>query len=273
MKIHFTLIVTLIILLTGNALRGQDTLRQYIWGASAAFRGSLEVPLNDNMPRFGRVLSGGVSLAIYPNREVPVGLEFSWAFGSHGQAEDKRTFRYQGKPTEIEMDFNSQMNRFMFGARFGRNSSDHVLRPFASLQTGKVSLFSSITLDDPACDECDLIERVVISDHDGWVYGAEAGVEILMLNKQRTHSLDWLFFVSGSLVRSFRDVEYANVRYLMDEVPPQSPGGSQSDAQAHEAFAGYINASSETFEYNKVAELYRAPLQLAGVNMGVVWRF
>lgn len=246
MKSHLSLFALLVALLTGNTLSAQDTLRKFVVEFSTLPSGSVEVPINDQMPQFGRLFSLTGAITFYPNREVPVAVELSGHLGQYGVERESRRYTHEGTPnTEIDFRYNSLLNRVMLGAKFGNATSDKLFRPFASVHAGKAFIQSNLFVDNSDCDECDRIEQRRLHEYNGWVYGAEAGVEIMLFNDFQGRREDWLIYVSGSLLRSFRDIEYLNVKHLMDEAP--------SGAQAHEAFAGFIDASSQNLEYDKVA--------------------
>lgn len=286
MKTHLYLYAILVTLLIGNALSAQDTLRKYVVefpGLLALGSGTLDFANENSMPQFGRLLSGGIAFAVYPNREIPAGIEVRGSLGGYARGSETRTFNFQGTPnTNIDIDYFSRMHKLLIGAKFANPSSDRLLRPFAALHAGRVFFRSSIYILDPEDDDaCLPLEDRVVHGFNGWAYGGEAGMEVMVMQDMYGHGEDLIFYVSGSLLCSFRDVEYINVDYLLDEVPVPATDGSShqhgqgaSGSRAHEdVFAGFIDVSSQTVHYHKIAELYRTRLQLVGLNVGLILRF
>jgi hypothetical protein len=138
---------------------------------------------------------------------------------------------------------------------------------------------------DDKCPEDDegtwKLEDRNIHEFRGWAYGGEAGVEVLLSRDMGGCGERLILYVSGSVLRSFRDVEYINVEHLLDEVPVSTMNGSTlrygqgtSGSPAQEAMSEeYIHISAQNLPYRKVAEIHRAPLHLIGFNTGLIVRF
>jgi hypothetical protein len=290
MKTHLSLYVLLVALLTGNTLSGQNSLRKGLFDFQFPLGFSLHTPVDNRMPEFDRLISGGMSIAYFPKREVPLGVEVRGTAGTYGSMSETRTFTVEGRRnTEVEIKMLSQMHQLLVGATFANPTSERRFSPFASVHLGGLFFQSYLRVDAPGFDDkCpetedgdrNLEDRQVY-DFKGWAFSGEAGVEVLLSRDISGKGEHLILSVSGSLLRSFRDVEYINVEHLLDEVPVSTINGSTlrygqvaSGSPAQEAMSEeYIHISAQNLPYRKVAEVHRAPLHLIGFNTGLIVRF
>lgn len=289
MKTHLYLYAILVTLLTGNALSAQDIQRKGVFDIPWPVGFSLHTPVNNRMPQFDRLISGGMSIAYFPNREVPVGVEVRGTIGGYGSMSETRTFTVEGRRnTEVDIDMLNQMHQLRVGAKFANPTSEKRFSPFASVHLGGLFFQSYLRMVAPGfddkCPETEDGDRELedrkVHDFKSWALSGEAGVEVLLSRDISGKGEHLILSVSGSLLRSFRDVEYINAEHLLDEVPAQTMDGSTlrygqsgSGSPAQEALPeGYIHVSAESVPFRKVAELHRAPLQLVGFNAALIIR-
>jgi hypothetical protein len=290
MNTHLYLYAILVTLLTGNALSAQDTLRKGVFEFILIGGVSFDAPIKNRTPQLDNFFSYDVTAAYFPNRQVPVGMEFRGSFGTYAKDSEMLRHTVEGIPnTQVDIDLTSELHKMLVGVKFADLSSQRRFRPFASVHAGRIFFRSGIRASAPVVDEkcpeeddeTQVLENELVHEFKGWAFGGRAGVEVLLCGNPSRRDGQLLFYASGSLLRSFQNVEYINVEHLLDEVPEQTMDGSTlrngqsaSGSSAGEALPeGYIHVSAQSVPFRKVAELHRAPLQLVGFNAGLIMRF
>ncbi|MFN3918043.1 MAG: hypothetical protein ACK4K0_09905 [Flavobacteriales bacterium] len=245
---------------------------------------SIDMPNRNLMPNMNNLTSVGGSFAYYPNRYLPIGIELRASTGRYAFGKETRTFTFDETSfTDLEIQFKSKVSKLMTGLKYIDINSTNLVKPYGSIHAGYAFMRSRIYIPDPNdIDDCAPIENRVVHKFNGLVYGAEAGLEVNLIKcftNQTSESGEGIFFfLSGSILRSFRDVEYINVDYLQDEITGPAPTHhhhnqhSKNSAKTEDYNASFINVSSNEIHYHKIGELYRTPLQFIGVNFGIIWR-
>jgi len=212
-----------------------------------------DVAPDNRIPKLDEMVSVGGAFSFFPNRALPVGIELRGSTGRYAFGKETRTYSFpDAEDSELDVEYTSRMHKVLLGLKLVNVESTQRIKPFASVHAGYALMRSRIFIPDPLdVDQCAPIENRVVHWFNGLVYGAEAGLEVNLLRNRSVHGEGMFVFVSGSVLKSFRDVEYINVDYLMDEMPVPATGhGSHQQAQSSNARnavdfnAQFINVSS-----------------------------
>jgi hypothetical protein len=249
---------------------------------------SVDMPNRNLMPGMNTLTSVAGSFTYYPNKYSPLGIELRGSSGRYAFGKETRTFTFDETSfTDLEIQYKSRVNKLMLGLKYVNVTSSNLVKPYGAVHAGYAFMRSRIYIPDPNdIDDCAPIENRLVHKFNGLVYGAEAGLEVNLIkcftNEVPETGEGLFFFLSGSILKSFRDVEYINVDYLQDEItgPAPAPAHHHHHHNQHGKNAGktedytasFINVSSNELHHHKIAELYRTPLQFIGINFGIIWR-
>lgn len=242
---------------------------------------SIDIPNKNIMPRMSSNVSFGGSYAVFPFKVLPVGIELRGSLGAYALGKENMKFTFDTTNiTELEVQYNSNMNKTMLGLKFVDLESNNLVKPFATVYAGYAFMRSRIYIPDPQDEtDCEPLENKIVHKFKGFVYGAEAGVEF-NLSKIRINNgykgKGLFLYTSFGLLRSNSNFEYINIKHRVDELngplPSQPVHQHHSQESPGEFSATFINLSSNQYHTHKVAELYKTSINMWNISFGLIYR-
>jgi hypothetical protein len=243
---------------------------------------SFDIPNRKVMPHMGNNISIGGSYVAFPFKNLPVGIELRGSLGGYAWGKENMQFTFDSTNiTELEVQYKSNMNKAMLGLKFVDVESGSIIKPYASVFAGYAFMRSRIYIPDPQDEtDCEPLENKLVHKFNGFVYGAEAGIEFNLNKKLRKNpqykGAGIFLYTSVGLLRSHGNLEYINVKHRVDELngplPSQHIHHNHPQQSTDQFTATFINLSSNQYHTHKVAELYRTPMNMWNISLGLIFR-
>jgi hypothetical protein len=231
-----------------------------------------DVPVRSEMPNMSTNVGFGVSFGTSPFLGSPVFFELKSSWGGYSSQTLQQTYEFtDGTQTRTDVHYNSNLNKYLIGARVMMNRDFRPVRTYFTPQIGLATMKTKIVIDDPQdTDDCQPLDRSTRQRNTGFVYGGELGIELALdrvFKKIETAGAHKVF-VSTSFLSGFKHFEYVNVAYMKDEVHDMNTHPESGDVTA-----SFINVTTNNIHEHKIAELYHTPLRMWGINVGYTINF
>jgi len=232
----------------------------------------IDSPIKSIMPNMNTNIGFGIQGSYSPFYGAPFYIELKGSWGTYSQKSLEQTYFFSdSSQTATNVNYKSSLRKYLLGTKFMIGNDFRAVRGFITPQVGLAKYRTNIVITDPSdVDDCKPLDRKTTQKDIGFVYGGELGVEISLdrifktFEDENKHKL----LISGSFLNGFNHFEYANVRYMKDEV--HGTNVTHADADINTTF---INLSTNELHEHKIGELYHTSLMNWGINIGYVYNF
>lgn len=236
---------------------------------------NVDSPFKSVMPQMSTSGLYGLSLAHNPIFGSPVFIEFKAAWGNYAREfYTDQNFEINGWLYPADVTYKSGYQKYLLGSKIMVGREFRKIRGFATPQIGLLRMRSrtsvtyydgTVNWSDENDDGSENAFRTAVKQT-GWVFGAEAGMEISIqrLIKPDTDKNTFRLLISGSYLGGFSKYIYADVDEMINA--SQLP----DDAAA---LTKYVQMSHPQIWEDKYTKLIESALQMWGINVGLTINF
>lgn len=265
--------ITLIALLFSSIAFGQ-----YNWHLGTSI--ATAIPNKNLAPKMSTNVGWGFQFGYRPIHRLPIALEWQSVFGSYGMRTLTQTYQFtDGTQTITDVNYYSGMKFHTIGTRIQIGNDYRLIRGFVTPQLGWAKSKSRIYIEDPNdTDGCEALDQETVHRYRGGMYGGEIGMEVdlHLFGKNAIEENTHFLFVSANYMRSFKDFEYINIKYMHDHTHGYLPDGGATlsvNEDGRDVNARFINVTTQEIHEHKIAEVYKTGLEYWGFKIGYVAHF
>jgi len=231
---------------------------------------NIDSPLKGTMPEMPTTGLFGVGFGQSPFYGSPMFIELKVSWGNYSSETQKNVYyEKDGWLYPAESQYVSGYQKYLLGTKFMVGKDFRAVRAFGTPQFGLLRMRSKVTInwtEDGTLDENGQgpnEARSKIVAETGFVYGAEAGIEIGIdkLLKLASDKNVFRLVLSGSLLMSDNEYEYADLDRMVSKTALTDNNTTHIQASHPKQWEEYST------------EVYTSSLALWGVNIGLIINF
>jgi len=240
---------------------------------------NVDMPSNSAMPDMPVNVGVGINITAFPFKNLPLGIDARAGFGRYAKHSEEHTFSFENSTTKIDVDTDGKFNRLLFGLKLVDYQSNKLVKPYLVGHVGFGFFRSHIQFPNPNdIDDCLPMISELVHKSNGFIYGAETGLEFNLLNRdyRKISKGEGVFAtVSFGFLSSNETFSYINPKKMHDHHTPNPQPSTNGIrvGRTEEISAPFINVSSNEIHYHKVADLHFSQLLLYTFSVGIIFRF